>query len=486
MASPKSTGEVVPEGKVLAEPTKNFFVTMLTRDIALMDAIMDLVDNCVDGVHRELKKSKGKRGQYIYKGYHAEITLSENEFLLRDNCGGIPLDVAKQYAFRMGRSEDYHDDDKLETLGMYGIGMKRAIFKMGFQADVTSWHEKHTFKVHIPKNWVTLKEWLFDCSILKKSDLKGILKETGTAVRISNLHAAISKQFQDRSGFITDLRKALRNHYGYIIQQGFRITVNGIKIDPIELNILTTKETSKNQKAIKPFVYTATINDVDIEIMVGFYRPLATEEEIEKELAGDFAASESENAGITVLCNDRVVLYCDKTYLTGWGENPVPKYHTQFIAIAGVVHFRSNHPIKLPVTTTKRGLDTSSTVYLSTKNRIKQGLRIFTQFTNHWKKASEERTQLFQSATKINALQPGQSKSHHIKLVNARKEDPGKYQIPTLPRPSESLDGKMISISFSREKQKVEDIRQSFLQGKNKSAAEVGAWCFDRIYSQIE
>ena len=201
MASPKSTGEVVPEGKVLAEPTKNFFVTMLTRDIALMDAIMDLVDNCVDGVHRELKKSTGKKGQYIYKGYHAEITLSENEFLLRDNCGGIPLDVAKQYAFRMGRSDDYHDDDKLETLGMYGIGMKRAIFKMGFQADVTSWHEKHTFKVHIPKNWVTLKEWLFDCSILKKSDLKGILKETGTAVRISNLHAAISKQFQGNRNF---------------------------------------------------------------------------------------------------------------------------------------------------------------------------------------------------------------------------------------------------------------------------------------------
>lgn len=479
------TSESIPEGKVLAKPTKNFFVTMLTRDIALMDAIMDLVDNCIDGVHREVKKTK-KTQQYIYKGYYADITLSGTEFLLKDNCGGIPLDVAKQYAFRMGRSEEYHDDDKLETLGMYGIGMKRAIFKMGMQADVISWHDKHTFKVHIPKNWVELEEWLFDCSILKKTNLKGLLKETGTAVHVSNLHPVISKQFQDKSGFITDLRKALRNHYGYIIQQGFRITVNGVKIDGIELNILTTAPSAKSQKTIRPFVYSATIKDVDVEIMIGFYRPLATEEEIDREMAGDFAASESENAGITVLCNDRVVLYCDKSYLTGWGENPVPKYHTQFIAIAGVVHFRSNNPIKLPVTTTKRGLDTSSSIYWTAKNRVKEGLKIFTSFTNYWKKASEERTQLFQSAKKINALQPGQSKSPLVKLVTAKRDDDGKYQIPILPKPSEDADGKMVNIAFAKEKQKVEEIRDFFFEGKKKSASEIGAWCFDKMYSQVE
>jgi hypothetical protein len=479
--------EVVPEGKVLAAPTKNFFVTMLTRDIALMDAIMDLIDNCIDGVHREVKKNKSKNpNRYQYKGYYAEIKLSGNEFLLKDNCGGIPLDVAKHYAFRMGRSDEYHDDDKLETLGMYGIGMKRAIFKMGLQADVISWHEKHKFKVHIPENWVSLEEWLFDCNIIKNSDLKGILKQSGTAVRISRLHKEISRQFQDKSGFITDLRKALKNHYGYIIQQGFRITVNGVKIAGIELNILTSDSSEKNQKAIKPYVYSATVDNVDIEVMVGFYRPLATEEEIDNEMEGDFAASESENAGITVLCNDRVVLYCDKTFLTGWGETPVPKYHTQFIAIAGVVHFRSSDPIKLPVTTTKRGLDTSSQVYSISKNKIKEGLKMFTSFTNYWKKPSEERGLLFQSSKKINALQPGQSKSALVKLETTRRNDSGRYQIPTLPKPSQIVDAKMVTITFSREKQKIEEIQDYFFNGKKKSAAEVGGWCFDKIHSQVE
>jgi hypothetical protein len=34
------------------KPTKRFFVSMLTRDIALDDAILDLLDNCLDGVTR--------------------------------------------------------------------------------------------------------------------------------------------------------------------------------------------------------------------------------------------------------------------------------------------------------------------------------------------------------------------------------------------------------------------------------------------------
>ncbi|MBF0956152.1 MAG: hypothetical protein HXK15_07140, partial [Actinomyces sp.] len=35
-----------------ASPTKQFFVSMLTRDIGLADAILDLLDNCLDGAMR--------------------------------------------------------------------------------------------------------------------------------------------------------------------------------------------------------------------------------------------------------------------------------------------------------------------------------------------------------------------------------------------------------------------------------------------------
>ena len=45
-----------PYKDVDASPVKSFFVTMLTRDISLSDAILDLLDNCVDGILRKKKR----------------------------------------------------------------------------------------------------------------------------------------------------------------------------------------------------------------------------------------------------------------------------------------------------------------------------------------------------------------------------------------------------------------------------------------------
>ena len=47
----------IPES-VNASPAKSLFVSMLTRDLTLEDAILDLLDNCVDGILR-LGKGKG-------------------------------------------------------------------------------------------------------------------------------------------------------------------------------------------------------------------------------------------------------------------------------------------------------------------------------------------------------------------------------------------------------------------------------------------
>src|SRR6185437_7743166 len=179
----KSNQTSLPPGKVSAYPTKKFFMTMLTRDIALMDAIMDLLDNCIDGVHRQNKR-KGVI-QNSYEGFYSEIIINQNEFILKDNCGGIPLNVAKNYAFKMGRSDEYHDDDNLETVGKYGIGMKRAIFKMGIEAEVISFHEDDLFKVRIPDTWSTVPDWYFDYAILTANDLNTYLDAPGTHVKIT-------------------------------------------------------------------------------------------------------------------------------------------------------------------------------------------------------------------------------------------------------------------------------------------------------------
>ena len=81
-----------------ASPVKSFFVSMLTRDIKLEEAILDLLDNCVDGILR-------KRGQVLgtkpYKSYRAEIEFNKDMFTISDNCGGIPWSL-HDYAFLAG------------------------------------------------------------------------------------------------------------------------------------------------------------------------------------------------------------------------------------------------------------------------------------------------------------------------------------------------------------------------------------------------
>jgi len=65
---------------------------MIVRDIELVDAVADLVDNCVDGARR-------LRPNGSYKKLYAALEVSNLEFRIEDNCGGITADVARNYAF---------------------------------------------------------------------------------------------------------------------------------------------------------------------------------------------------------------------------------------------------------------------------------------------------------------------------------------------------------------------------------------------------
>lgn len=76
-----------------------------------------------------------------------------------------------------------------------------------------------------------------------------------------------------------------------------------------------------------------------------------------------------ERAGWYVLCNGRVVVFADKTELTGWGDS-APQFVSKFRGFVGIVFFFSKNPELLPWTTTKRGLHRESRVYQVAKARM--------------------------------------------------------------------------------------------------------------------
>lgn len=126
--------------KADASPTKRFFVDIITRDIQLDECIQDLVDNCVDGAKR-------LRPNGNYEGLTVNISVGPSEFVISDNCGGIPLEIARKYAFKFGRAAGFKSTE--HSVGQFGIGMKRALFKMGDHFEVISTEPTAKFRIEV-------------------------------------------------------------------------------------------------------------------------------------------------------------------------------------------------------------------------------------------------------------------------------------------------------------------------------------------------
>lgn len=355
-----------------ASPTKRFFVSMLTRDINLADAILDLLDNCLDGA---LRLANG--GKVDYSQHCVNINLAADHFLIKDNCGGIPREVARNYAFKMGREPDDERDSDTETIGMYGVGMKRAIFKMGREALVRTRYADDTFEVPITSAWLEAKDWA-PLPINEPTDASEELAEPGTVIRVDELYEGVSRHFTNEA-FENEVRTAISEHFTIFLQWGLKVNLNGKPVEPVLVEILM----SESLDGPAPFVFQKTIDGVRVSITVGLNtgRSLGNDDEDDSGFERDRSSA---TAGWTVLCNDRAVIVGDKSRLTGWGDG-IPLYHPQFAIITGIIEFRSKRADELPVTTTKRALDTSSNVWLESLVKMKEGMRIWISYTNQWK-----------------------------------------------------------------------------------------------------
>lgn len=479
-----------------ASPTKNFFVDMLTRDIDLKDAILDLLDNCIDGIQRTLRDTD--LPERPYEGFWANIEISEDSFKIEDNCGGIPLEVAERYAFRMGKPKGISDDDDIFTIGTYGIGMKRAIFKMGQSAEVYSQTDDDAFKVIIQPDWLVSDDsWDLPVETVARAD-----EENGTSIEIAELRSEAARQLGDES-FAQGLASEIEGLYSYILAKGFEIVLNGELIEPRPIVLQwegLNKLKKRDTEAIAPYLYEAVREDVEIKLAVGLRRKLPTEREVDR--ASERTRTKRDDAGWTIVCNDRVVVANDKTILTGWGESGIPRYHPQFISISGIVEFRSTDARLLPITTTKRGIDASSELYLYVKERMREGLRLFTAHTNKWKqvtkakqaeiKPKKKRMQLETPAAMFEQVKeleekPTKSSSNQSapKIWKSVKSDEFELErryIPNLPSPPEMNQTKRIS--FNKPLEEIQAIGEFLLDDPDCSPSAIGEACFQTILDQ--
>jgi hypothetical protein len=473
-------------------PTKEFFVEMLTRDIDLTDAILDLLDNCLDGVVRlkgpSVSSDHEAKMSVDYSGFHSYITITEDGFTIEDNCGGISKDIAINSAFRMGREKGSMTDENLPTVGIYGIGMKRAIFKIGRAATVISKWADEQFQVLIPDEWSSSEGWE-----LELEDLPSVpdgIKQGGVIISIYHINQAISAQWKDedkRKNFVDKLIDAIKQNYSLIIEKGFSIKVNSNIVSYLPTKLMVSAS-QKGHYAISPYIYKDVIDGVNVELIVGFYKSVISTDEIDEINESHRSTPE---AGWTIVCNDRVVLYNDKTHQTGWGEGGVPKYHTQFTGIKGIVFFRSNNPKLLPTTTTKRGIDLSSEIYSQVKERMKEGMVIFTSYTNQWKGRLDEEKK-YSNATDNIPMRDLLNNDSVIERYNLNENSKTKkgssavYIVPKLPKPE--IENDTLAIRFFKPADQIEFLAENLfdqdLEGVKPST--IGERRFDIVYKQCK
>ena len=459
------------QDEAIALPTKQFFVSMLTRDISLADAILDLVDNCLDGALRIAGDQS-----VDYSQHKISIECNESQFCIEDDCGGIPRDVAIKYAFKLGREPDDDRDATTETIGMYGIGMKRAIFKMGRHAVVKTRYNEDSFSVVISSAWLELTDWTPLPIITDVDEHK--LPSQGTVIRVSELYPGVSTHFRQKS-FLDDLRASLGEHFTLFLQRGLTINLNGEAIRPINVEVLVSAETN----GPAPYVFTKTIDGVLVSIVVGLNTGRSPNDEDATSFEHDRSAI---TAGWSVFCNERAVIIGDKSRLTGWGYG-IPMYHAQFSVITGIVEFRSTSAAKLPVTTTKRALDTSSNIWLEAKAKMLEGMRIWISHTNAWKNHPRS-----DQAEKWNSAQPYQL-SDAVSMVLARdpstinskaffEYNPKKKGV--LPSPATKLPSSR-RIAFSRPSEEVKEVSVALFSNPDEMPGIIGDECFSIVLSKI-
>lgn len=346
----------MPDTVIDASPTKEFFISMLVKDIVLTRSILDLCDNCVDGARR-------LRPDGNYQGLYIRLEVSEQHFKIADNCGGIRSDIARDYAFRFGRPAKA--EATRHSVGQFGVGMKRSLFKIGTKFRIESRAENSHLIIQEDVNeWKLRPDWTFKFEALEENLPTQPESERGTTLLIDRLHPEIGAEFK-LENFQNRLIAEIESAHQQCIKLGLAITLNTI---PIKLKASELFESEQIKPANKVLTFEeAGKAPVTVKITCGV------------------GSSDPPSAGWNIFCNGRLVLGPDQSLITGWGEGngtTIPKFHNTHARFRGYVFFDSDDASRLPWNTTKTGVDYESRYYQAVRLEMITLMRPVIDFTN--------------------------------------------------------------------------------------------------------
>src|SRR6185503_321819 len=238
-----------------------------------------------------------------------------------------------------------------KSIGQFGIGMKRAFFKLGGHIHIKSVAPTSQYELTIDVNqWQkdTSANWRFefDHGTLKEQ-LKNDKNQTGLNVLITQLSDDSNISFDDKN-FVDRLQKEIALEHMLNINKGLSIEINDIKLTSNQITLV-------NDVNIKPTYWEKVGADQSVRVIAGI------------------SAKDADEGGWYIFCNDRLIVAKDQTAQTVWTGSKgdgVPKYHAQFHRFRGYAFFEANDSSKLPWNTTKTGMDMDSPYYKEVRAKM--------------------------------------------------------------------------------------------------------------------
>jgi hypothetical protein len=434
--------------EILGNPTKEFFISMLIKDITLRDAIGDLLDNSVDGAKRNANDPRDLAKFWI------KIEADKTKFEIKDNCGGIESNIARDYAFRFGRPAKHKLDP--DSIGQFGIGMKRAFFKIGEKIHVISKAKKSNFEMHIDVlDWKDpAKGWNFKFDQFQDVNISNSIDKTETSIIISQL-SEDSKNSFDKDGFFNALKNEISKEHLYALNRGLNIFINGSKLKPTRLTII-------NDDEFKPAYWQHKFESgLNVEVYTGISLPVG------------------EEGGWYIFCNERLVIGPDTSADTGWTglkKGGVAEYHHQFHRFRGYVFFESKDASRLPWTTTKTAMDKDSSEFKFVRQKMIIMMGPVMSLMNQLKKEKEKNTPESERVlnNKLGKIEP-------VLISDVIIEKKKLKEVFSFPDPRKKIitvgDGK---IRYSRPYSKIDKVKAKL---GVTTLEEVGGLTFDYYYS---
>ena len=421
------------------------FISLLTRDIPLISALLDLVDNSINAAVEPFSNVLKTAADYakisadmsIKPEVDINIKIKKSKVSIKDNASGIDLETATKHIFKFGRAEDeVHENDRLSV---YGIGLKRAIFKLGNKISIVSDHVDGGFELNLDvKKWAkeTAIPWVFEIS-----SRAPVAKElTGTEIIVTELYDETKRRLSDGQ-FESELRQELSKTYAFYLAHFVNIDVNGDNVEGLSI------EMSENRNS-----ETFDINGVTCSIQAGIGVA------VDNKFKGD-------RAGWFVICNGRTVVSANQSKLTGWGggSNSLPLFQPKHRPFLGIVFLVSENAVKLPWDTTKSRINEDSTVWQITKRHMASIGRSVIKFLDN--RYTDEGTELSPS----DMSDVSKSTVKPIQTYSIKKHV---FHTPISKAPTN------VNIAY---KAKVADVNsiKKYLSEPGMSATKIGKYTFD-------